>query len=75
MILITPVGDSKLKILDPEALRRNIGKDKIVRTKAWKSYEKLATGFGNFKTDEIKTGPYSLVYFFNTSYIIQQVIL
>ena len=49
MILITSVGDSKLKSLDSETLRRNDGKDKIVRTKALKSHEKLATGFGNFK--------------------------
>ena len=35
-------------------LRRNVGKDKIVRTKAFKSHEKLATGFGNFKGDNNK---------------------
>ena len=54
MILVTPVGDSKLKILDSEALRRKVGKDKIVRTKDLKSHEKLATGFGNFKADNNK---------------------
>ena len=54
MILVTPVGDSKLKILDLEALRRNVGKDEIVRTKALKSREKLATCFGNFKADNDK---------------------
>ena len=35
-----PVGDSKLKILDSRDLRRNAGKDKIVRTKALKSHKK-----------------------------------
>ena len=64
MILATPVGDSKLKILDSEALRRNVGKDYIVRTKALKSHKKLATGFGNFKAGNDKIGAYSLVYFF-----------
>ena len=54
MILVTTVGDSKLKILDLEALRRNGGKDKIVRTKALKFQEKLATDFGNFKADSDK---------------------
>ena len=56
MILATPVGDSKLKILDSEALRRNVGKDDIIRMKALKSHEKLATGFGNFKAGNDKNG-------------------
>ena len=40
MILVTPFGDTKLKILDSEALKRNVGKDKIVRTKPLKSHKK-----------------------------------
>ena len=51
MILVTPFGDTKLKILDSEALKRNVGKDKIVRTKPLKSLKKLATSFGNCKAD------------------------
>ena len=54
MILVTPVGDSKLKIFDSETLRRNAGKDKIVRTKTLKSHEKFVTGFGKFKGDNDK---------------------
>ena len=54
MTLVMTVGDSKLRILGLEILRRNVGKDKIVRTKALKSHEKLATGFGNFKSDNDK---------------------
>ena len=54
MILVTPVGDSKLEIFDSEALRHNVGKEKIVRTKALKSHKKLATGFGNFKAENDK---------------------
>ena len=51
---MTAVGDSKLKILDSEALRRNVGKDKIVRMKALMSHEKSATAFGNLKVDNDK---------------------
>ena len=67
MILVNPVGDSKLKILDSEALRRKVGKDKIVKTKDLKSHEKLATGFGNFKADNNKN--WTILFgllFFNT---------
>ena len=76
IILVTPVGDLKLKILDSDALRRNVWKDKIVRTKALKSHEKIATGFGNFKANNDKNWTiYFGLLFFNTSYITQQAIL
>ena len=48
------VGDWKLKILDSEDLRRNVGKNKIVRTKALMSHEKLAAGFESFNADNDK---------------------
>ena len=71
MTLVMTVGDSKLRILGLETLRRNVGKDKIVRTKALKSQLAL----GTLKQTMIKTDHILRFTFFNTSYIIQQVIL
>ena len=48
------VGDWKLKILDSEDFRRNVGKNKIVRTKALMSHEKLAAVFESFNADNDK---------------------